>query len=851
MLKDIIKRCIKTPVKNPKMFPVQGNGDTHYLLPPLDPESPWPKFRSNPEQTGRSEVRQVESENRPWVYQTGKGIFSSPVIDGEGTIYIGSADHYFYALNRDGSLKWKFRTNEIIDSSALLDDRGRVYFGSGDGHVYCLDKCTGAAVWVFKAHSTQEVREQFNIKTYNLNWFEGNISMLGDGTILAPNDNYLVYALDRDTGKPKGEYLNNEMGWSCPAVNPRTGRIFFGSCFAAGITMFCYDIKTGKKIWTSGGLGSVSASPLLTSFHPDGAVLFGGFDGILRAVSQKNGKQLWAFGTHDHIYGSPAQLSDGRILQASCSGTVYCLSPDTGKPVWTFDTSSPVRSSPAVDRADRIYFGSGEGRLFCIDSNGQFLWAYQCIDSQRNDLNSSPALGGDGVCIAGEDGGIFFIPYDYPLSEKGKHDSRVITKQDYTESQDGSFLYYADPFGRRHRKIPESIDANAPITLVHVLRENNATILSAIDMASLSVTVSGSQKADIRLSADRRFITLLPKEMWKGENGVLEIDIRFKVVTRLKRFGLKFFGGRKNHTHQETIKVNINQELKSEKTDVFQSMPYSVSKASDDNGDLGTVFEISRLSCPMPTMLPSYNQIGFDSLHYLAAIVDGKDNRAVLWVVPGKLDSATGKTIVNPELKDIFVLNLVYENGLLTLYNYESFKISFVGSWDMPMGLYRIAAKVDPKSGNVMTKGALNAEALCDQIRFYGKFLKLTGLSDMKTGKMQISGGLDLGLWGRKTSIPDLSGLKVDLSVTAKQAVARFNSIRLQKEDHVFGILLIQADIGTPVIMDYAGKTKVVTDTGGQVERVVLDYEPNRLSGQIRGLVMVDTHVVCRVESKV
>ena len=233
------------------------------------------------------------------------------MIDGDGTVYIGSADHYFYALTPDGSLKWRFATNEIIDSSALLDDRHRVYFGSGDSHVYCLDKDTGRMIWKFAAHSTQAVERQFGIKTYNLNWFEGNLAMLPDGTLLAPNDNYLVYALDRDTGELKTQYIANEMVWSSPAVNPDTHRVFFASCFNALLNIFCYDARTGKKIWTAGSLGSTSASPLLTSARPEGAVLVGGFDGILRALSQKSGKQIWTFGARDHLYGSPAQLSNG------------------------------------------------------------------------------------------------------------------------------------------------------------------------------------------------------------------------------------------------------------------------------------------------------------------------------------------------------------------------------------------------------------------------------------------------------------------------------------------------------------------------------------------------------------
>lgn len=91
---------------------------------PLDPASPWPKFRANALQTGRSRVEPVvDPTRRPWSFQTGKGVFSSPVID----------------------------------SSALLDDRGRVYFGSGDADVYALERDSGKLVWRFEADSVEAV----------------------------------------------------------------------------------------------------------------------------------------------------------------------------------------------------------------------------------------------------------------------------------------------------------------------------------------------------------------------------------------------------------------------------------------------------------------------------------------------------------------------------------------------------------------------------------------------------------------------------------------------------------------------------------------------------------------------
>src|SRR5580704_2128367 len=67
--------------------------------PPFAVGSPWPKFRRDAVQDGVSPVHTSMTGGYLWAYQTGKGIFSSPVVAADGTIYVGSADRTFYALN--------------------------------------------------------------------------------------------------------------------------------------------------------------------------------------------------------------------------------------------------------------------------------------------------------------------------------------------------------------------------------------------------------------------------------------------------------------------------------------------------------------------------------------------------------------------------------------------------------------------------------------------------------------------------------------------------------------------------------------------------------------------------------
>jgi len=44
---------------------------------------------------------------KKWHYETGSCIWSTPAIAEDGTIYVGSYDHYLHAINPDGTRKWK------------------------------------------------------------------------------------------------------------------------------------------------------------------------------------------------------------------------------------------------------------------------------------------------------------------------------------------------------------------------------------------------------------------------------------------------------------------------------------------------------------------------------------------------------------------------------------------------------------------------------------------------------------------------------------------------------------------------------------------------------------------------
>jgi outer membrane protein assembly factor BamB len=803
----------------------------------LDPESPWPKFRANALQNGRIALKPViDPAARPWSFPTGKGVFSSPVIDKDGTVYVGSADQTFYAIDRFGQEKWRVQTAGIIDSSALLDSKGRVYFGSGDGRVYAADRADGTLLWTFCAQTIGEVRREFGIEPHNVNWFEGNIGLLPDGTLLAPNDNYVVYGIDRDTGKRSTQYLSNEMVWSLPAVNAATGRLFFGSTNFALRTLFSYDIGSGAREWVRGGLGSVAATSLLTSSKANGGVVVGGFDGYLRAYKQSGGQEVWRSGLRDHIYASPAQLSSGLLIQPSADGTVYAIDPKDGHIVWAFDTLEPIRSSPAVDGNDVIYVGSGEGRLHAINPDGTLRFAYALIDDERNDLNSSPALGNEGIVIGGENGGVYFTPYDYCLNETGRRDPKCVQGPKEGLPDDGSYLLPTSAFGRRTLAAPDRIDANQPLTFSLLVRTRGDTQPAAIDRDRLKVEVSGDPTFKVDVAAHRGFVTLTPGTNWApADIDKLTVTLRGSYRTGMSRIGLKFFGGQRGGeiNSRYTFKIRA-RELGT------ASMPYAVPDGSDGPS---TVFEATRFSVPNPTMLPSWNQIGFDSLHYLMGTVARQGDTTLVWVIGGKLDN--GKTVVDPSLQLRFPLLLRWDRGLLTLSNDDGFKINFVGSWDMPFASYRVSARTDA-DGNIVGPASLTATALCDDIAFYGPGLKLMGLSEFDTGKMTVAGGLNLGVWKVLDGTAGQGFESARFASSAREANVRLKGTALRADAHVYSLLLTDEN-DHPLPLYYTRNTRVEVDARGLVTGVTLVFDDReKVEGKITVRFMIDTYPAAR-----
>lgn len=822
------------------------SGDQGFGVP-LDPDSPFPKFRANALQDGRVDRRlRDDGRSEPWVFVTGKGIFSTPVIDGDGNIYVGSADRVFYSLAPDGTERWRYGTGEIIDSAALLDDQGRVYVGSGDGYLYAFDRDDGGEpLWRFAADPP---------RTYGglINWFEGNVAIGPDGTLYVPNDNFCTYAVDRATGESRWCFRTLDQTWSLPAVHPRTGRLFIGNnaLLPGAPNVYGVNPEDGSEAWRRSTAGSVAASPLLTDEGDDGLVVVGSFDGFVRAYRQ-DGEEVWSFAARDHIYASPGELPDGTIVQPAADGTVYALDPADGSLRWAFDTLEPIRSSPAIDRDGVIYVGSGEGRLFVLNPDGTLRWAMRCtgawrqagsgeiveMDARRSDLNASPALGPSAVVIAGENGGVYAVPYDYCLRDAAASDARCTLGPAEDLPPDGTRLLFLDRFGGPRDPAPEAVEGNQALAFGLFQREGGDTRLALIDDRSLAVTVRPEVPVEVDVSGDRRFLTVFPTVGWApAEGGEVTLELTGAYLVDPQRDGLRTSGGRVAGTFEETLTFTVPPR---------DGRPLALEVPAEP-GDPGGILELYRLAAPLPTILPSYNQIGFDSIHYLVGLVEGTPERAIAWGVGAAPNGPDGATVVDPTSRVRFALELESDGGLMTLANEDGFTIEFNG-FALPFALFRVAARVDER-GFAPGSASILARTICGEINLYGPFLQRLGFCNPESDLLLAYGAAELrphagGVQQAPDGVGDVT-FAVEAGAIGPRIVATLEGSELPAGAHNLGILLVDPATGRPISADYVRGT-LVSEEGGLTVSL---GAPEALPTPFRAYLMVDAYPAARAD---
>ncbi len=829
-------------------------------------DSPWPIFRHDSRNTGRSTIQANYNGNTPWSFQTGKGIFSTPVVDADDTVYIGSADHNFYVIGVDGKEKWRFKTGELIDSAAALGINHEtgvrtVTFGSGDEYLYHLN-----------IDEEFESREERFIWSFNAgdfpgkgqcNWFEGNVVIGQDGIIYAGNTNFNYYAIYPD-GKLKWMYPAGNNAWSAGSFDQE------GNIYWTGLDLKARKInaKTGRSMWKfprGMTLGPVTSSIALGS---DGTVYFASFDNNLYALNPDDGKTKWKFRTTDHIYASPALSCDANgnttaIYITSADGCLYKVD-TTGHLIWRYDTGSVIRSSPVISRAptkeegEIIYFGCGNGQVYAINSDtGHRRWSFDTTPhhiqelKDRNDLNGSPALGKTGLFIGGEHGYIWYIPYDYPLHAKG--DPRCRTDKHETFPNNIASMFYVTPGGATELEHPEySIPAATIINTRLVVRQEGETIDAGVftntllgkpaeKVMRITPEIAGGYK--VQPSADAHFLHIVP-------NGFLEPDTQYK---------MDFHGSfMYNGLHIGNIELGGSKFVKFSDSMTITTAPAIAEKLPlQVTENQVSALEMRRLAVPMPSMMPSFNQIGFDSFHWILGTLEisepdeNSEGTFLIWSIGGRYDE-NGTLVADRETEFTFPLSGRYKNDFFILEN-QNLKVK-VYEVNINFSTFQLRGQMD-ENLNVKTGSAAYSEVSLFTDLYYGPLIAASGLVNKK-GKVVGSGTYIAEAYDKSgpankkppgikvtslTYTPPISGLLKGQKGTVIVKLKCDADATYLLNEHLASILLVDAQTLEPVYLDYREAISCEADKDGNLSKVTLTIPSRRkLPGKIKVYVILD-----------
>ena len=596
----------------------------------------WPVMRGDLRNTGHGKYMDFEADpqkfNRPLRWRTGNGIFSTPVMDGDENIYVGSADHYFYCFDpQTGKMIWKFDALELIDSAGALSADGKVYVPAGAG-IYALG-LDGDKIWEFDVTNNRPE----GLYTFGTNyWWEGNVVTGPEGSVYAGNNDFFFYKITPG-GEMDWAHRTGFLIWSVPAFGPDDSMYFAGF----DMKLYALDRNTGKQKWKKNLKNPLVASPALST---DGTIYQGSFDGNLYAIDAKNGKTKWKLRTDSHIYSSAALDNHGRVYVNSTDGFLYAIDGKSGEVLWTFYTGDAVRCSPVLGPDPEgkeeylVYFGGGQGNVFAIAPDGQRRWSWNTHELTGGldypNINASPALGKYGITVANANGDVFYIPYDYYL----KDDARGITV-DPTEGfeETGARWHYVsaggvidkDPVGVSQADETIAVHPRQALVLRLLVPRQGRVARALIEPGSVKMSASPSFKHRLRVVGDDKTVVIVPEEMLEpGRQYSIRLSARYNTRE----------GDAGNVRGMLSIRV---------KTPDAKS-PFM------EGGHPG--FMITHMALPQPPIVPSLDQIGIAILKIPFAVVatDPAKGTFAAWGVQKYGESAGGEEKGLPDSRSLF-----------------------------------------------------------------------------------------------------------------------------------------------------------------------------------------------------
>jgi len=342
--------------------------------------SSWPMYCHDTKHTGQSPYNTTgNSLTEKWRFPMSEGSFYLGfIIDAYSIIYGGSS--YIYALYSNGSMKWAFPTYAIIESTPAIDENGIIYIGTIWGmpnYLHAIYSNNGTQKWKYSVGS---------------NDITSSPAIGSDGTIYFGDWAGYVHAVYLN-GTRKWAYHTGDVITSSPAIGD-DGTIYIGS--HDDYVYAFYPNGTVKWRFQTGSW--VHASPTIGS---DGTIYIGSDDSHLYALNPENGSMVWRCHVPGGTWCSPAIGSDGTLYLGTFD-MVFCAINPNGTIKWTYNAPGRIwfGSSASISSDGTIFLGTttmdgGSGALIALNPDGT-----ERFKDTQGVYPTSPAIAEDGTVYA-------------------------------------------------------------------------------------------------------------------------------------------------------------------------------------------------------------------------------------------------------------------------------------------------------------------------------------------------------------------------------------------------------------------------------------------------------------------
>ncbi len=351
--------------------------------------------------------------------------------------------------------------------------------------------------------------------------------------------------------------------------------------------------------------------------------------------------------------------------------------------------------------------GSSNGSLYAIDAEtGRRRWSYDTtprdpVLRDRNDVNGSPALGRRGVYVGGEHGLIVHVPYDWCLKHR---DPRCDRRPGEVFSGDLTRIAFVTPGGSTRLSGPSGrVPAATALGTRLLVRRGGETVAAAL--ASPAVTATPPFASTTQLSGDGRYLEIVPE-------GFLRPDTAYAV---------RVAGGWQADGAQGPVDGTLR----------FRTAPVLRRGPPLATGPRRvSAFELSRLAVPLPPIVPSLNQIGFDSYDMVVgALAVSKPDASgegslLLWAVSTKRGPG-GVRVADRRGAFAFPLAGRYRDDSVIV-SQRGLNLTF-SFGDVPLRRFELRMQLD-RGLRSRGGGALYVEVNCPDVPVYGPAFIAIGL---------------------------------------------------------------------------------------------------------------------------